>query len=220
MLKCYPSSRSASAFTLIEFLSVIAIVAVLMAILIPMVGKVRASAQMARSTSNIRQLQQANALYCDEHKGRYLPPVPNVNGGYWWYQLPEYTEKLSYLGSPADAGERVAIYRGRLEESGLPAFGYNRSGLPEAEMNVGFLRSVIDQPAKRIAFMDATFILVREGDKELNQGGELRYSGGSFEPAYRRDGKALVVFWDGHVRLVPREEAIAPVNVDMWYPAR
>jgi len=220
-LRHLSNSSSVRAFTLIELLSVVAIVAILMAILIPAVGKIRDTAQIAQSTSNIRQLQQANALYCDDNQGRYLPPVPQRDGAYWWYQLPEYTEKLAYSGSPDAAGANVAIYRGGPDvDDRFPAFGYNRSGLTELEMKDGFLRSVIAEPAKRIAFMDASFILVREQDKDLYSGEEGRYSGASFEAAYRHGGQALVVFWDGHVRLVPREAAIDPENVDMWYPDR
>ena len=48
--------QSRTGFTLIELLTVIAIIGVLAAILIPVVGKVRASARQAQSVSNLRQL--------------------------------------------------------------------------------------------------------------------------------------------------------------------
>ncbi|AHF92437.1 N-terminal cleavage protein [Opitutaceae bacterium TAV5] len=64
-----PISRS-YAFTLVELLTVIAIIGILAAILIPTVGKVRQSANAAKCISNLRQFGVASALYQADHKGR------------------------------------------------------------------------------------------------------------------------------------------------------
>lgn len=50
-------------FTLIELLTVIAIIGMLAAIIIPSVGKVRESAQRAKSASDIRSIAQAYATF-------------------------------------------------------------------------------------------------------------------------------------------------------------
>jgi prepilin-type N-terminal cleavage/methylation domain len=65
-----------SAFTLIELLTVIAIIGILAAILIPTVGRVRSKARTAQCVSNLRQIGLACLLYADDHKG-LLP----VHGG-------------------------------------------------------------------------------------------------------------------------------------------
>lgn len=65
------------AFTLIELLTVIAIIGVLAAIVFSAVGKVRDSARDTRCKSNLRQLGLAAQLFAAEH--RFLPP--SVNGG-------------------------------------------------------------------------------------------------------------------------------------------
>jgi len=62
-----------SAFTLIELLTVIAIIGILAAILIPTVGRVRSKARTAQCVSNLRQIGMAALLYADDHKG--LLPV-------------------------------------------------------------------------------------------------------------------------------------------------
>ena len=62
-------------FTLIELLTVIAIIAILAAILIPVVGSVRRSAQAAKCTSNLRQIGSATFLYLNDHNGYYFPQL-------------------------------------------------------------------------------------------------------------------------------------------------
>ncbi len=73
---CSPGGRSAarSAFTLIELLTVIAIIGILAAIIIPTVGKVRNTAQSARCVSNLRQIGQHITLYAGDNKGQ-LPDL-------------------------------------------------------------------------------------------------------------------------------------------------
>jgi prepilin-type N-terminal cleavage/methylation domain-containing protein/prepilin-type processing-associated H-X9-DG protein len=73
--------KKASGFTLIELLTVIAIVGILAAIIIPTVGRVRASAKAAQSKSNLRQIGMATLGYLNENKGIF--PCANflvVNG--------------------------------------------------------------------------------------------------------------------------------------------
>lgn len=63
--------RRVAAFTLIELLTVIAIIGILAAILIPVTGKVRSSARFAKCSSNIRQIGMAMLRYADEHKNTF-----------------------------------------------------------------------------------------------------------------------------------------------------
>ncbi len=66
-------------FTLVELLTVIAIVAALAAILTPVVGKARASARSTLCMANLRQIGSAMLLYAEENHGRL--PAPGEPGG-------------------------------------------------------------------------------------------------------------------------------------------
>ncbi|MFT6235313.1 MAG: prepilin-type N-terminal cleavage/methylation domain-containing protein [Lentimonas sp.] len=88
------SRSSHTAFTLIELLTVIAIIAILAAILIPVVGKVRESAQASTCLNNLRQIGTALGLYQSEHQGAFPAAVEDWNNqadkGLWFMQLEAY----------------------------------------------------------------------------------------------------------------------------------
>jgi prepilin-type N-terminal cleavage/methylation domain-containing protein/prepilin-type processing-associated H-X9-DG protein len=97
MLPLYPMKSFSSAayprrraFTLIELLTVIAIIGILAAIIIPTVGKVRATAQNAKCASNLRQLAMGANLYASDNKGLLQPGLCN-----WKEVLKPYISTLN-----------------------------------------------------------------------------------------------------------------------------
>ncbi|MCX6344928.1 MAG: prepilin-type N-terminal cleavage/methylation domain-containing protein [Armatimonadetes bacterium] len=83
-------------FSLIELLVVIAIIAVLAAILFPMLGKARSSAFRANCQSNMKQMMIALFLYAEDSNGR----TPGA-----WY-------KACHWGDGEGWTERIAYYVG------------------------------------------------------------------------------------------------------------
>jgi len=79
-------SRNPNGFTLIELLVVISIISLLVAILLPALGKARAAAHAAKCLSTQRQLGVATFMYIDENKGRlfYRVPLSDANAPMFW----------------------------------------------------------------------------------------------------------------------------------------
>lgn len=76
---------STRAFTLIELLAVIAILGLLIALAVPVLGKIRMSSQRAESASNLRTLGAALMLYASENNSAFAPVASTVRGedGSW-----------------------------------------------------------------------------------------------------------------------------------------
>ncbi|RRK01055.1 prepilin-type N-terminal cleavage/methylation domain-containing protein [Opitutaceae bacterium TAV4] len=70
--------KNSRAFTLIELLTVIAIIGILAAIIIPVTGRVRQSADTARCGSQLRQIAMAGIHYGNDNRD-LLP-------GYYWFR--------------------------------------------------------------------------------------------------------------------------------------
>lgn len=71
-----PRRSPRAAFTLIELLTVIAIIGILAAIVIPTVGTVREKAQRAVDANSIREILKAAQIYAGENQDRLPDPQP------------------------------------------------------------------------------------------------------------------------------------------------
>lgn len=96
------------AFTLLELLVVVAILAVLVAVLFPVISTARTSALSAKDLSNIRSFQLAHVLYYQDHRGCFLD-VGLPHGGTheafdvaWVNTLQSYYDTELLLRSPLD----------------------------------------------------------------------------------------------------------------------
>jgi len=79
--------RRQKGFTLVELLVVIAVIALLMAVLLPVLGRVRKQAKSVVCRSNLRQWGMAYSMYVVDHDGR-IPDfwghsIIGLGKGYW-----------------------------------------------------------------------------------------------------------------------------------------
>jgi len=99
-----PKLKSSNGFTLVELLVVVAIIALLMAVLLPSLNKAREAAKALRCQVNIRQLGQAEFMYeSDNLSIAYDYSNASVTGSFRWYGAHTYGIKLEpYLGLTTD----------------------------------------------------------------------------------------------------------------------
>ncbi|MDB5306507.1 MAG: prepilin-type cleavage/methylation protein [Gemmataceae bacterium] len=104
------------AFTLIEILVVIAIIAVLIGLLLPAVQKVRAAAARAQSQNNLRQLGLAAHAFNDANGDRLPNPADPINPAFpataanpWNQATGPFFQLLPYLEQPGLYGSIRAV---------------------------------------------------------------------------------------------------------------
>src|SRR6185369_16708028 len=98
-----PSFRT-RAFTFPDLLVIIAVVMILVAIVIPLIGKSHAKARQAQCRSNLKEITRAVLLYADDYKGTLplIDPSPQI--GIWWRYKELVKGHLGLVGasSPRD----------------------------------------------------------------------------------------------------------------------
>jgi prepilin-type N-terminal cleavage/methylation domain-containing protein len=119
-------SRDEAGFTLIELLVVIAVIALLIGILLPSLGKARETGRRTRCLSNVRQLALASGAYAnDTTKGIFIPTLFDWEDNIGWY-FPDYVSDVKVAICPStrnqvrhnltlseEAGEDVSQTYGR-----------------------------------------------------------------------------------------------------------
>jgi prepilin-type N-terminal cleavage/methylation domain-containing protein len=124
---------SRAGFSLIELLTVIAIIAILAAIIFPIAGSVRRSAQEAQVISNLQAIQTSLGIYKQDEHG-YPPtlgPIIFNSGGVSTQfngMYPEFLKDKGAFFSPANEADRNTQYSVDL----LSSLNYvaGRSGMP------------------------------------------------------------------------------------------
>jgi prepilin-type N-terminal cleavage/methylation domain-containing protein len=89
-------------FTLIELLIVIGIIVVLLGILVPVVGRARASGQSAACLANLRQIGIAFHSYADNNKGMLPDPVATQES--WESMLRDHLPNREVFHCMSDGG--------------------------------------------------------------------------------------------------------------------
>lgn len=100
--------KSRNAFTLVELLVVIGIIALLISILLPALNKARDNANTVACLSNMRQFTAASANYAAENKG-YIIPCGTPKAG-WWCNIMVDNKYLTYTGDGGTSPQVKSIF--------------------------------------------------------------------------------------------------------------
>lgn len=118
------------AFTLVELLVVIGIIALLISILLPALGRAKETAKRIKCLSNLRQMVVSAHLYANEFRGFYPPAQWNDKPGVkqeWDFALENgvIVPGLLWRGRTSMGVQQCPSYDGRSNSPGDPYTGYN-----------------------------------------------------------------------------------------------
>lgn len=121
-----PKSRfcRSRAFTLVELLIVIVIIAALASMVFPMVQNIRKSAGSAITVTNLRQIQAANGIFASDNGGFFLGSAPfgqgtDLFGGQTWFSYKPFVGMLGVKSMGADGSSLLPDAWGKNYPEGL-----------------------------------------------------------------------------------------------------
>jgi prepilin-type N-terminal cleavage/methylation domain-containing protein/prepilin-type processing-associated H-X9-DG protein len=232
------------AFTLVELLVVIGIIALLISILLPSLNRARENAKQVQCLSNLRQLATSFSMYVDANKGRFPRPAGGGATTEDWIHW-EPTRKLEesaiapylakpiskqYFRCPSDNYDgRTNDYRYsysgnylilRLNPTGYANYyaGYYSNS---AETNQPMKITEIVSPADKIVLIDESSDTVDDGcwawQQTMGQGKNVlsnRHDKSKEAIADFKAGRGNASFADGHAEFVPRASSFDAFNYD------
>jgi prepilin-type N-terminal cleavage/methylation domain-containing protein/prepilin-type processing-associated H-X9-DG protein len=231
------TKRAPHAFTLLELLVSIAVIAILASLLLPALSRGRLPAQSAKCGGNLRQFVMAAQMYWDDNNGKTFPYVgaTTTNGTYYWFGLlapgaeetrafdPTTGPLYSCLGPGVDfcPAFNYSSPQFKLKATGPTCdYGYNKylSSPPRnmrklaAPASLAFLAdsaqvNTFEPPASAKNPMFEEFYYIDNEDGQPNPQPNAQF---------RHQRRANVVFVDGHLGL----EQMVPGTLDPRLPAQ
>jgi prepilin-type N-terminal cleavage/methylation domain-containing protein len=231
-------SRITKGFTLVELLVVIAIVAILAALLLPTLGRTRASAKRTACSNNLRQLGLAVSLYAADHDGILPPRAKDLR---WPAQLRPGYQDLRGLRCPSDLTANSLTTTPTNHPDAAPRsylmngfYDYFVRALGTEDLKP-WLKGVIPSYLKEASLPHPTDTIIfgekasdsaqfylnltPEGHLYLQDLEESRHGGAEGRPN-NKSGLSLYAFADGGVRALVFGKSTCPVNLwavtDEW----
>ncbi len=228
--------REVEGFNLVELLVIIATVAILAALLLPVLGRSKESAKSAKCVSNLRQFGLAAQMYWEDNNGSafaYGGIVTN-NGEFYWFGWigagPEETRPFDptqgalypYMGKGVDLCPSFDYVSSQFKlKASVPTcdYGYNLvlSPLGQSPANM----KTLSQPALLALLADAAQVNTFEAPASVKNPMFEEWYYINDDPSqpngqFRHNQGANVVFCDGHCG----REAMVQGSLDQRLPAQ
>jgi len=208
------------AFTLIELLIVVAIIALLVSIMLPSLGSAKELARGTTCLTSVRLLQFANECYADDNAESYAPGAANFleNRNRWFGSrssgtgpfvaedgpLSDYLPDREVRTCPSFAEYLTGF------EAGCGGYGYNNSFVGQQRDKPGYalasdlsgnLRARFAKPAETIAFTDAAMVMGGLIEYSFCESPQWPVYGTDTRPSihFRHASRTNVVWLDGRV---------------------
>jgi len=204
-----PYRVPAGGFTLVELLTVVAILVLLTSISVPAVARFIESGREAATASRLRQVHTLQMTFAADHNGQLTPFWTSATGLTWQERLLPYLKIVNKPGAKEDP--RLVLNSPYQKiEAGKPFWQQGRSfGLNNFmdDARWKFRLSRVAAPARIILAGD-----MQQGNTDLmNTSDGQNWWGGTANwglPDYRHRGKsrAMMLFMDGHTELLTEEE--------------
>jgi prepilin-type N-terminal cleavage/methylation domain-containing protein/prepilin-type processing-associated H-X9-DG protein len=207
----------AQAFTLMELLVVIGIIAILAGLLMPTLSKAKQKARRVECANHMRQLGLALTMYAGDHDGQFPPRRNRTNA--WMVTLRPYFVDPAILKCPADrttTGYSFVIngwndyFEAELSPEDYAKFknwswpeGMRESAVPNPSETISFGEK---RSASRHVHMDFSQGTLGNDVEQIDQ---ARHKSGNAANA----GGSNFTFVDGSVRLLLYGQSIKPVNL-------
>lgn len=204
------------AFTLTELIVVITVLAILALILIPVIARVRSSAQSTHCVSNLQQIGRAFTLYAQDHRSCLPPAVDTADGNTPWFVAIHSYTGTPWRGDMAQLGRVFLCPTWELNETNQPTetnIGYSMSAMLSTGIEPTRVVSLgnIQQPSRSVLVLERSSAESRffPGLGEDRDTFATTYAAAlGVEGCDRHAGSANYLFVDGHVgRHGPHEVA-------------
>lgn len=214
-------ARRTASFTLIELLVVVAIIALLAAMLLPVINKARGKARQASCLNNLKQLGIAMYMYVDTSR-EYLPcPTDDLGKkGCWFFAVDPY---LLNLQPDSPESRRAAVKQDPIwttfdsgSRTNWRTIKMNRKLVGNSVEGTGTAVSSANPSGRRITDVTtaATTPLLMDGrcEESGSNPDKQRYDAWETYTGLRHNAAANILFVDAHAELWSRGKPFAGVG--------